>query len=121
MIVGFFYAVSVSSACAQNAFFPLRPAHVPPLHYISGTIVSYGAGNDTAGLAIRGSSGKLVQFFLASPSRINAMSYDVTKCSDRGCGTTLIFGRTKVRVEYWMQRAPWGESVKVSNSIVTLH
>lgn len=109
---------SLLSAQTNYHFFPMRPAHVHEL-FSYGVLVSYGAGNDTAGLAIRKANRKLEQFFLASPAIVNGKPFNPYLC--RGVKVCpmphIIFDRTPIRVTFWMQRAPWGGLEKVSNVI----
>ncbi len=99
-------------------FFPVRPKHVKLL-YDYGILVDYSAGNDSAGLSIRRPNGKVVSFYLASPAAANGRPFDVYHCPRRpDCAPPNIhFNKTRVRVTYWMQMAPWGRNEKVSNLI----
>jgi hypothetical protein len=120
-IVAAFLVVSVrASGQTNNHFFPKRPPHAT-LRQDHGVLLSYGAGNDTAGLAIKRSSGERVQFFMAFPTIVNGRRFNVYSCShDQLCAPPGIqFGKTAVTVFYWIQKAPWGDQVKVSDTIVT--
>jgi hypothetical protein len=101
-------------------FFPKRPMQVT-LHHDYGILLSYGSGNDTAGLAIKRPTGERVQFFMAFPTVVNGRRFSIYSCTHyQNCAPPGIqFGKTAVTVTYWTARAPWGENVEVSDTIDT--
>jgi len=108
-------------------FFPTRPAHVPKMYVARGTLLDYGAGNDTGGLAIRDDKGRVVPFVLAFPHTIDGKHYTCNNAPEpgkardyRNCPewpSYVVLRKTRVLVTYWWQHAPSGQLVKVSDSI----
>jgi hypothetical protein len=120
------FSTGFASAQVNYHFFPTRPARVA-LHTAVGILTGYGVGNDTGGLSIKKADGRTDQFFLAFPTTVDEEVFDVYRCSrasknpDLRVGNctprNVRIGKSRVRVTYWWQKAPWGTSVKVSNAI----
>jgi hypothetical protein len=119
-------ATPLQAAAQSSHFFPIRPAHVT-LKSMTGVLAAWGQGNDTAGLAIREPNGRLVQFFMGRNRKVNGRAYDCLMAPEPGkrrdysaCRewpSNIAVGHTVVRVDFWLQKAPWGEVVRVSDAI----
>ena len=119
-------AAPLQANAQSSHFFPVRPAHVT-IKSMTGVLAAWGQGNDTAGLAIREPGGRLVQFFMGRNRKVNGRTYDCLVAPEPGkrrdyreCRewpSDIAVGHTLVRVDFWLQKAPWGEFVRVSDAI----
>lgn len=106
-----------SSADSQEQhFFPVRPSHVT-IHRVYGILTAFAIGNDTGGFSVKKTDGAHDEFFLASPLQIDGKPFNPYGCGHPTCLPPGIkLGRSHVAITYWLQKAPWGSLVKVSDS-----
>ena len=84
------------------AFFPAPPAHAPA-HVARGVLLSYGVGSAEGHLALRERDGKIADFYIAFPMRVNGR--DLRCAFPQQCPqwpATLVVGKSRVNVTYWM-------------------
>jgi hypothetical protein len=116
------------NANASGHFFPTRPARAV-FYRESGVLAGFGIGNDTAGVAIKRSDGRTVNFFLAFPHTFDgkrstckqvaapAVAPGFTECKEQ-LPSRFVVGKTHVRVTYWWQMYE-GTRVRVTDTIST--
>jgi hypothetical protein len=109
------------------SFFPSRPRNAE-IHYRSGVLTQFGAGNKSGYAAIRDASGQKFGYFTGWPMYIDGKQ---THCAvppmrgqridpilcEGGWPANVVIGSTLVRVYYWHAVTPWGQHVSVTDEI----
>jgi hypothetical protein len=123
-----FLAQVAESAHASGHFFPTRPANAV-LYSESGILTGFGIGNDTAGIAIKRSDGRTVNFFLAFPHTFDgkratckqisepSIAPGYSECKER-LPANIVLGKTHVRITYWWAKYE-GSRVRVTDAVAT--
>lgn len=109
------------------SFFPSRPRDAA-IHYRSGVLTKFGAGNKSGYAAIRDASGREFGYFTGWPMSIDGKQthcavppmhgrrIDLILC-EGGWPADVVIGSTRVRVYYWHAVTPWGQHVSVTDEI----
>ena len=109
------------------SFFPARPRNAE-IHYRSGVLMQFGAGNKSGYAAISDVSGRNFRYFTGWPMYIDGKQ---THCAvppmrgqridpilcEGGWPSDVVLGSTHVRVYYWHAVASWGKHVEVTDEI----
>jgi len=109
------------------SFFASRP-HNAEIHYRSGVLTQFGAGNKSGYAAISDTSGRKFGYFTGWPMYIDGKQ---THCAvppmrgqridpilcEGGWPADVVLGSTRVRVYYWHAVTPWGQHVAVTDEI----
>jgi hypothetical protein len=109
------------------SFFPPRPPGAE-IHYRSGVLTEFGAGNKSGYAAIRDDSGRTFGYFTGWPINVDGkqthcaipprhgLRFDPKLC-EGGWPTDMVIGLTRVRLYYWHAATPWGRHVEVTDRI----
>jgi hypothetical protein len=113
---------------SSPSFFPPRPAHAE-IHYRTGVLIAFGAGNKAGSASIKDASGRTYLYFWGWPIFVDGkpthcafpplpgIRVDPTLC-DGGWPADIVIGVTRVRVYYWHDVTPWGQHVEVTDQII---
>lgn len=110
-----------------HSFFPQREADAE-MHYRTGVLTDFGAGNKSGSAAIRDVAGRTYEYFTGWPIIVDGrrvlcafpprqgVRFDPRGC-EGGWPANIVIGATRVRVYYWHAVTPWGQHVEVTDQI----